>query len=55
MITDGATEAVEVDLTDREFLYLARAAHDRNITFNELCNEVIRRYLDALDRGGEEQ
>jgi hypothetical protein len=55
MIAEGATESVAVDLTDSEFLYLARAAHDRNITFNELCNEVIRRHLDAVDRGEEER
>jgi hypothetical protein len=46
---------VEINLTDSEFLYLARAAHDRNITFNELCNEVIRRYLDTMDSGEEER
>ena len=55
MIMDGATESVEINLTDSEFLYLARVAHDRDITFNELCNEVIRRYLDAVDRGEEER
>jgi hypothetical protein len=55
MIMDNATESVEINLTDSEFLYLARAAHDRNITFNELCNEVIRRHLDALDRNEEKR
>lgn len=55
MITEDNAESVVVELTDREFLVLARAAHDRDITFNQLCNEIIRKELDAADRGKEER
>ena len=55
MITEDNAESVVVELTDREFLVLARAAHDRDITFNQLCNEIIRKELDAADRGEEER
>jgi hypothetical protein len=55
MITEDNAESVVVELTEREFLALARAAHDRDITFNQLCNEIIRKELDAADRGEEER
>jgi len=57
MITEDNAESVVVELSDRDFLALARAAHDRDITFNQLCNEIIRKELElgAADRGEEEQ
>lgn len=38
---------VEVEMTDEAFLYLAKAAHDRDITFNQLCNEALRSFLET--------
>jgi hypothetical protein len=32
---------VEVEISDEEFLFLAREAHRRDITFNELVNEIL--------------
>ena len=42
-------EEVEIELTDQEFLTLAKMAHDKDITFNQLCNQVLREHIDKLD------
>lgn len=43
-------ETVEVDLDDDQFLVLAKMAHERDITFNQLCNEVLREYFDKIGK-----
>lgn len=40
------TENVEIELSDKEFNTLAVEAHNRDITFNQLCNEIIRKELE---------
>lgn len=35
------TETVELNLRDSEFLALARMAHEKDITFNQLVNEIL--------------
>jgi len=32
---------IEVDIDDREFLYVAKLAHERDITFNQMINLII--------------
>jgi len=34
-------ENIEVELSDGEFLSLARQAHDLDITFNQLVNNIL--------------
>jgi hypothetical protein len=34
-------ETIEVELSDEEFLSLARQAHDLDITFNQLVNSIL--------------
>jgi hypothetical protein len=34
-------ENIEIELTDEEFLGLARQAHDLDITFNQLVNSIL--------------
>lgn len=40
---------IEIDLTDDEFLTLARLAHEKNITFNELVIETLTEYTEKLN------
>lgn len=47
--------SVPVDLTDEEFLALAREAHEQDITFNQLVanlltQEIFKSYDDLLTR-----
>lgn len=42
-------EEIEVDLTDAEFLKVAKMAHERDITFNEMVNRILEWYLSELE------
>jgi len=44
-------ENVEVDLTDEEFLYLARRAHELDITLNQLVNNILLQHLEEIQLG----
>ena len=35
-------ESVEVDLTEEQFSIIAQMAHERDITFNEMCCDILR-------------
>jgi len=37
------------DITDDQFLILAKAAHEKNITFNQYVNQVLKEYIDKLN------
>lgn len=43
-------ENVEVDLTDEEFLHIAKCAHELDITFNQMVNKIL---LQALQQEAE--
>ena len=49
------TVDVELELSDGDFLHLAKAAHDRNITLNQLCVDVLTSSFDELDYRFEHQ
>ena len=40
------TETVELNLSDSEFLALARMAHEKNITVNQFVNEILLEIID---------
>jgi hypothetical protein len=44
-------ETVEVDLTDEEFLHIAKRAHELNITFNQMVSKILEEYMEELKRG----
>jgi hypothetical protein len=41
------TSTIEVDITDETFLALAKEAHERGITLNDLCVEILQAYADG--------
>ena len=45
-------EAVDVpiDLSDEDFTLLAKMAHERGITFNELCNNILRAEMEKEEK-----
>ena len=47
-------EEVEIELTDEQFLYIAKMAHENDITFNKQMELILRRAMetnfDALER-----
>ena len=50
-----ATTEVEIELSNDDLLILTLAAHDRDITLNQLCNSVLRSSLKDLDYRFEHQ
>ena len=49
------TTEVEIELSNDDLLVLTLAAHDRDITLNQLCNSVLRNSLKDLDYRFEHQ
>lgn len=44
-------EIVPVDLTDDEFLHIAKMAHERDITFNKMVETILWAYIkDAKNK-----
>ena len=50
-----STTEVEIELSHDDLLILTLAAHDRDITLNQLCNSVLRASLKDLDYRFEHQ
>jgi len=50
-----ATTEVEIELSDDDLLILTLAAHDRDITLNQLCNSVLKDSLKDLEYRFEHQ
>lgn len=46
LIDEYEEESVPIDISDTTFLVLAKLAHEQDITFNELCNNILRNYMD---------
>ena len=42
-------ESVSLDIDDEDLLKYMMCAHERNITFNELCQNAIKEKLNELD------
>lgn len=40
---------VDIELEDHEFIVLSKIAHERDITFNQLCNDILREHLEKVD------
>ena len=50
-----STTEVEIELSNDDLLVLTLAAHDRDITLNQLCNSVLKNSLKDLDYKFEHQ
>ena len=50
-----ATTEVEIELSNDDLLVLTLAAHDRDITLNQLCNSVLASSLKDLEYRFEHQ
>ena len=42
-------ETIELDFDDEELLKYMQFAHEKNITFNELCEEAIQEKIEKID------
>jgi len=48
-------QSVEIDISDDDLIKLALAAHERDITLNQLCNNILAKSLTDLDYRYEHQ
>jgi hypothetical protein len=46
---DEDTNEIEIELDDFEFLSIAKMAHERDCTFNEMINEIIEDYIFEVE------
>jgi hypothetical protein len=37
---------IEIDLTEHDFYLIAKMAHEKDITFNEMCDEILIEEMD---------
>ena len=49
------TVTIDLDIADEDFVHLAKAAHERNITLNQLCIDVLTSSFGELDYRFEHQ
>ena len=45
-MTEKKYEIVPVELSDQEFLTIAKMAHDRDITFNQMVETILWNYIN---------
>lgn len=45
-LDDDNMSTIELDLTDSEILWLSMQAHEKNITLNELINNIIEEHIN---------
>jgi len=38
---------VEIDISDEDFIILAKEAHRKDVTFNQLVNEILLKALES--------
>jgi len=37
---------IEIELSEEDFIILAKMAHERDITFNQLVEEILSKFLE---------
>jgi hypothetical protein len=50
-MSEQSMENIEVNLTDEEFLHLAKCAHELDITFNQMVNKILLQHLQEIKLG----
>jgi hypothetical protein len=50
-MSEQSMENIEVDLTDQEFLHIAKRAHELDITFNQMVNKILLQHLEEIKLG----
>jgi hypothetical protein len=41
---------IEIELTDEEFLQVAKMAHENDITFNKMVERILVEYMERLKK-----
>lgn len=49
-MTHDKQDTIEIHITDDEFLYIAKRAHDLDITFNKMVERLLEAALEETTR-----
>lgn len=49
-LTKKSYKEIELDLDDGLFLLIAKKAHEADITFNKYVNQLLKAYIDKIER-----
>jgi len=41
-------EEIEIEIEDEDFLKIAKMAHEKDITFNDMVNEILKSQMETL-------
>ena len=52
---DEQVASFQLEISDEDFIHLAKAAHERDITLNQLCVDVLKSSFNDLDYRFEHQ
>jgi ATP-dependent Clp protease adapter protein ClpS len=55
MTTKKGFKKIQLDLTESEIAKIALLAHERDITFNEYVNQILREFIDKLEKMSDKQ
>jgi hypothetical protein len=51
-MTEEQMVEIEVDISDEDFLYIAKQAHERDITFNDMINIILSEQISReIEKG----
>ena len=39
---------IEIEITEKDFLMIATMAHERDITFNDMCNIILEKEINEF-------
>lgn len=42
-------ETISLDLTDEEFIFLAKGAHEADMTFNDFINKLLLEHIKEIE------
>jgi predicted DNA binding CopG/RHH family protein len=45
---DESDKSIEIELSDEDFTLIAKHAHEENITFNQMVNNILYEQLNKL-------
>jgi hypothetical protein len=48
-------EEVEIDISDETFLNIAKLAHEKDITFNQMCRDIIKEAIEKEENSKDER
>ena len=49
LIMNDKYEEIDIDIDEQTFLAIALLAHENDITFNQMCNKILKKSMEKLN------